>query len=228
MSRTLNVVRMQLVNRQTFIWIPLIILAGAFLVTLLIWAMLPPGAIKYSGGSQGPLWYFVAVGVMAFAYTFPFSQAMSVTRREYFLGTLLTAALTSGILSVIFVVGGSIELATDGWGINGMFFYIPWVWDQGAAAAGLSYFVLAMLLFILGMWCAILYKRFGTIVLVTVLVGIGVLLVGAMWLVGRLDAWGAVGEWISVNGVLGLTLVGVAVAAVLTVISYLTLRRTTP
>ncbi|KRB37049.1 hypothetical protein [Microbacterium sp. Root180] len=228
MSRTLNVVRMQLVNRQTFIWIPLIILGGAFLVTLLIWAMLPPGATKYSGGSQGPLWYFVAVGVMAFAYTFPFSQAMSVTRREYFLGTLLTAALTSGILAAIFVVGGLIELATDGWGINGLFFYLPWVWDQGAAVAGLSYFVLAMLLFILGMWCAILYKRFGTVVLVTLLVGIGVLLVGAMWLVGRLDAWGAVGEWIGVNGVLGITLCGVGVAAVLTVISYLTLRRTTP
>lgn len=228
MSRTLNVVRMQLVNRQTFIWIPLIILGGAFIVTLLIWAMLPPGATKYSGGSQGPLWYFVAVGVMAFAYTFPFSQAMSVTRREYFLGTLLTAALTSGILAVIFVVGGAIELATDGWGMNGWFFYLPWVWDQGAAVAGLSYFVLAMLLFVVGMWCAVLFKRFGTLVLVTILVGLGILLVGAMWLVGRLDAWAAVGQWIATNGLLGLTLCGIVVAVVLAGISYGTLRRTVP
>ncbi len=228
MSRTLNVVRMQLVNRQTFVWIPLIILGGAFLITLLIWAMLPPEANKYSGGSQGPLWYFVAVGVMAFAYTFPFSQAMSVTRREYFIGTLLTAAVTSGILTATFVVGGMIEVATDGWGINGWFFYLPWVWDQGPAVAGLSYFVLAMLLFVLGMWCAILYKRFGTVVLVTILVGLAVLLVGAMWLVGRLDAWGAVGQWIAVNGALGLTLWGVVVAAALAAISYLTLRRTAP
>ncbi len=228
MSRTLNVVRMQLVNRQTFIWIPLIILGGAFLVTMLIWAMLPPGATKYSGGSQGPLWYFVAVGVMAFAYTFPFSQAMSVTRREYFLGTLLTAALTSGILTAIFLVGGAIELATDGWGVNGWFFYLPWVWDQGTAVAGLGYFVLAMLLFVVGMWCAILYKRFGTVVLVTILVGLAVLLVGAMWLVGRLDAWGAVGHWLGTSGVLGLTACGAVVAAVLAAVSYLILRRTAP
>ncbi|GAB2848885.1 hypothetical protein ACFQ0P_06340 [Microbacterium insulae] len=228
MSRTLNVVRMQLVNRQTFIWVPLIILGGALIVSLMIWSMLPPGANKYSGGSQGPLWYFVAVGVMSFAYTFPFSQAMSVTRREYFLGTLLTAALTSGILAVIFVIGGAIELATDGWGMNGLFFYVPWVWEAGPAAAGLSYFVLAMLLFVLGMWCAILYKRFGTVVLVTILVGLGVLLVGVMWIIGRFNAWGAVGQWIAGNGALGLTLWATAVAAVLAVISYLTLRRTSP
>ena len=35
MSRTLNVVRMQLVNRQTYIWVPLLVLAGSFLLAFL-------------------------------------------------------------------------------------------------------------------------------------------------------------------------------------------------
>ncbi len=37
MNRTLSVVRMQLINKQTYIWIPLIILGGAFILTLAIW-----------------------------------------------------------------------------------------------------------------------------------------------------------------------------------------------
>ncbi len=33
MSRTLNVIRLQLINKQTFIWVPLIVLAGATLLS---------------------------------------------------------------------------------------------------------------------------------------------------------------------------------------------------
>ncbi len=89
----------------------------------------------YGGGQQAPIWYFGVVGIQALTLTFPFSQAMSVTRWEFYLGTLLTAALTSAILAVIAVVGGLIEQATDGWGINGWFFALPWVWAYGAASA---------------------------------------------------------------------------------------------
>ena len=92
MSRTLNVVRMQFVNRQTYIWVPLLVLVGAFVLSLMIFAMIPDDGVKVGGGSQAPLWYFLVVGVQSLTLTFPFSQAMSVTRREFYLGTLLTAA----------------------------------------------------------------------------------------------------------------------------------------
>lgn len=118
MSRTLNVVRMQLANRETFVWVPLLILGSAFAISMIIWGILSSAGVTvnmYGGGAQAPLWYFVAVGVQALTLTFPFSQALSVTRREFFVGTMLTAALTSAILAAIFVVGGLIELATGGW-----------------------------------------------------------------------------------------------------------------
>ena len=102
MNRTLSVVRMQLINKQTYIWIPLIILGGAFVLALAIYAMLAGSGVTgpfYGGGAQAPLWYFLVVGIQALTLTFPFSQAMSVTRREFYLGTLLTAALTSAILA---------------------------------------------------------------------------------------------------------------------------------
>lgn len=228
MSRTLNVVRLQLVNRMTFIWIPLIILFGSLAFTLIVFSMIPADGVKYGGGSQAPLWYFLAIGIQAMAYSFPFSQAMSVTRREFFVGTLLTAALTAGILASVFVLGGFLEQATAGYGMNGYFFYISWLWDAGWWAAWIGYFAIAMFMFVIGFWAATIYKRWGSIAVTLVLVGLGALLVAAGWLTGRLNAWGAVFEWFAVQGSLGLTLWGVLLTAVLAATSFLTLRRATP
>lgn len=231
MSRTVNVVRLQLVNRMTYVWIPLIILAGSLLIALAVYFTLYSSGLSgpfYGGGAQAPLWYFGIVGIQALTLTFPFSQAMSVTRREFYLGTLLTAALTSLILAAIFVVGGFVEMATDGWGVNGWFFRLDWIWEAGPAAAGLFYFSTAMMFFVIGFWAATIYKRFGSIGLTSVLVGLGVLFVIGLFIVGRLNAWASVFGWFAAQGALGLSLWGLVVIAVLAGISYLTLRRTIP
>ena len=133
MNRTVSVVRMQLINKQTYIWVPLLVLGGSFVITLAVYAILAGSGLDgpfYGGGAQAPLWYFAVVGIQALTLTFPFSQAMSVTRREFYLGTVLTAALTSAILAGIAVVGGLVEIATDGWGMNGWFFGLPWIWEK--------------------------------------------------------------------------------------------------
>ena len=163
--------------------------------------------------------------MQALTLTFPFSQAMSVTRREFYLGTLLTAALTSFVLAALFIVGGLIEQATGGWGLGGYMFYLPWVWSQGPVVAGLFFFGLAMLFFVVGFCAATVYKRWGNLVLTVVLVSLGFVLIGAMWLVGQLRAWGDLFAFfgsltpIAVTG--GMVLVGALLAA----LSYGMLRR---
>lgn len=231
MSRTLNVVRMQLVNRNTYIWVPLMVLGGSLLLTLAIYALISQAGVQgpiYGGGAQAPLWYFGVVGIQALTLTFPFSQAMSVTRREFYLGTLLTAALASALLALTFVIGGAIELATDGWGMNGYFFALPFLWEGGAWTAALGYFTVAMAFFTIGFWAATLYKRFGSLVLTTVLLGISAAMVGVLFFIGRADAWGEVFGWFAAQGAVGLSLWGLLVIAALGGISYLTLRRATP
>lgn len=228
MSRTLNVVRMQFVNKQTYIWVPLLVLVGSLVLSILIFWMIPFDGPKVGGGSQAPLWYFLWVGVQSLTMTFPFSQAMSVTRREFYLGTLLAAISTAAMLAVIFVIGGLIEQATNGYGINGYFFYLDWIWERGPLAAGFVYFVIALMFFLVGFWAATLFKRFGTLWLTVVLVGLGLVLVGFVFLVTRLEVWGEVFTWIAVQGALGLAAWGLAVGAALAAISYLTLRRATP
>lgn len=231
MIRTWNVVRMQLVNRQTYVWVPIIVLFGSLLVTLAIYGIISSAGVDtamYGGGAQAPLWYFAVVGAQALTFTLPFSQAMSVTRREFYVGTLLTAALTSLMLALVFVAGGLVEAATTGWGMDGYFFYLPWIWEAGPAAAGLFFFALAMLFFVIGFWGATIFKRWGTAVLTAVILAIALVLVALLWLVGRMDAWAEVGAWLASAGALGLTLWGLLLIAVLAGTSYLTLRRTVP
>jgi hypothetical protein len=153
---------------------------------------------------------------------------MSITRREFYLGTLLTAVLTSLILAAIFVVGGFVEAATNGWGVGGYFFRLDWVWDSGAAVAGLFYFMVALMFFVIGFWCATIYKRFGAFGLTILLVGLGVLFLVGLFIVGRMNAWGTVFGWFADQGSLGLSLWGLVVIVVLAAISYGTLRRTVP
>tara|TARA_R110002020_G_scaffold14731_4_gene52332 strand:- start:10494 stop:11180 length:687 start_codon:yes stop_codon:yes gene_type:complete len=228
MSRTLNVVRMQLINRNTYIWIPLLVLAGAFVLSLAVYALIPGNEPKVGGAAQAPLWYFLVVGTQALTLTFPFSQAMSVTRREFFLGTYLTAAITAGILSIVFVIGGLIEQATDGWGMNGWMFYSDEIWQGGPLAALAFYFLLAMTFFSVGFWSATIYKRFGAFWLTATLVAIGVILVVAMWLIGRTDSWGAVFAWFAGQTSLSLALWSILVIAVLAGTSFIPLRRAVP
>ncbi|MFB7891855.1 hypothetical protein ACFC1I_06625 [Microbacterium sp. NPDC056044] len=231
MSRTLNVVRLQLINRQTYIWLPLIILGGSLAIALAIYGILAGSGLPgpfYGGGAQAPLWYFLIVGVYALTLSFPFSQAMSITRREFYLGTLLTAGLTSLILAAIFVVGGLFEEATGGWWINGWFFRLDWIWASGPAGAGLFYFAVASLFFVVGFWTATIYKRWGSLGLTIALVGVGLLLVAVLFVVGLGNAWVAFFTWLAELGPVGVALWSLVLIAVLAGFSYLTLRRTIP
>ena len=65
MRRVLNVIRLQMINKQTFIWTPLIILGSAAVMSILIYAMIPGDGPFYGGGGQAPLWYFFAIGMSA-------------------------------------------------------------------------------------------------------------------------------------------------------------------
>lgn len=231
MNRILKVVRMQLTNKQTFVWVPLIVLGGAFALSLAVYGILfSAGATGtfYGGGAQAPLWYFAVIGAQALTMTFPFSQAMSVTRREFFLGTMLTAVLTAAMLAVIFVIGGLIETATRGWWFNGYFFAVGVGWEPGPVLAGVFYFAIAMLFFVSGFWGATIFKRFGTLWLIVTLVAVAAVVVLGLFVVTRMDAWPSVIDWVASIGLGGITLLIAGIAAVLAAIAFPTLRRATP
>ncbi|MFB8188934.1 hypothetical protein ACFC14_06380 [Microbacterium sp. NPDC055988] len=228
MRRTFNVIRLQLINKGTFIWYPLMILGAAVVISVIIYAMIPGDGPKYGGGGQAPLWYFFAIGMSAMTLTFPFSQAMSITRREFFLGTLLTAILGSALMGILFLIGGGIEVATNGYGVHGYLFYLPWLWDAGPLGAFVVYFTLALFFFVIGFTGATIYKSWGQLVLLIVSIGLALVLVALVFLATRLELWGHVGAAINDLGALGLALWMLLLTAVFTGVSFLAFRRTIP
>lgn len=228
MTRILNVARMQWINRATFVTTPLIVLGGAFLISLLIYAAVPSEGPIYGGGAQAPLWYFLAVGIQSLTLTFPFSQAMSTTRRDFFFGSVLAAGATALPLSVVFVVGGLVEKATGGWWMNGWIFHLPWMWSDGILGAWLLYFALPMLFFMVGFAVATVYKRFGMVALTTSLVGLGVAVVLGVALITWLEAWRQVWRWIAGTTVLGLGGYLLLGTVALGALSLLMIRRAVP
>lgn len=231
MNRYLNVMRMQLINRLTYVWIPMLVMGGSFLISLAIFAILAFSGIDrvvIGGGLQAPLWYFLVVGVQSLTLAFPFSQAMSVTRREFFIGTLLTAAASAAIQALVVVVGGLLEQATDGFGTGGYFFALPWVWEAGPVGAGIVYFSAAMLMFAIGFASATVFKRFGSLGLTTVLLGFGVLVVLIVWAITASQSWPNVWAGLIALGAIGLAGWGLLGATALAASSFATLRRAVP
>lgn len=224
-SRILNVVRLQFVNRYTFLWIPLLIIVSAVLISLAIYWMVAADSPMYGGGGQAPLWYYLVAGVQAMSLTFPFSQAMSLTRREFFLGTVLAAAISAVALATFYVILGFVEQATNGYGINGYIVYLPWLWESGWAGTGAVVAALTMFFFLTGFWFATIYRRAGTIAVTLVTIGLAVVLLAVIFVITRMEAWSSVLEVFMTMGPLGLAGILGGLSVVAAIASWITLRR---
>ncbi len=228
MNGVVRVVRVQLVNKQTFVWMPLIVLAGVTLLSMLVFALIPTDGPKYSGAGQAPLWYMLAVGAMALTRTFPFSQALSITRRDYLVGTMTTAALTSAGLATAVVIGGQIERATGGWGMNGWLFGFEPLMSQGPLVAWLTLFVIGLLFFSTGVLSATLYKRVGALWLTVIWVVGSAVVIGVAVMMFTVDGVLPAVLWLQALPLLGWAGIAALALAAQTGVTYGVLRRTQP
>lgn len=230
MERVIKVARMQLINKWVFIGLPLLILGCAFVFSLAIfWIVRENGGegTMYGGGAQAPMWYFLALGIQALTLTFPFSQAMSVSRRSFYLGTVLLFGVCVLALSVFYYLMGLLEKATGGWWMDARFFALEWVADNNGAVQIGFYFVLMVLLFMVGFLIATIYMRWRTTGLLVFFIALGVLLLGVIALLTFNQLWGNFWTWALTWTAAGVTLWGGVVAVVMAGGSYLTLRKAT-
>ncbi|BCW59332.1 hypothetical protein J2790_001055 [Paenarthrobacter nicotinovorans] len=228
MSRTMAVARMQLINKWTYIGWPLTILAASFLMSLAIFALIPVTEGKNGGGSQAPLWYFLVLGIQSMTLVFPFSQGLSISRKAFYLGTLGLFSLIAVGMTVLYMLGGVIEKATNGWGVYGYFFNIPWVTDGPWYSTAAFFFVVMMFMFIIGFWFATVFKRWGTTGTLISTLGTGLLLIGVAALSTLLQWWGAIGAWFAQQSPLSISGWAALLCVVLAAGSYTTLRKATP
>ncbi|KUM41777.1 hypothetical protein [Arthrobacter sp. EpRS71] len=228
MSRTMAVARMQLINKWTYLGWPLTILAASFLMSLAIFALIPVNEGKYGGGSQAPMWYFMVLGIQSMTLVFPFSQGLSISRRAFYLGTLGLFSLIALGMTGIYLLGGVIEGATNGWGVNGYFFKIPWVTDGPWYSTAAFFFIVMMFMFIIGFWFATIFKRWGSNGTLVSTLGTAVILIGLAALTTLLEWWGHVGNWMGQQTPLSISGWAALLCVALAAGSYTTLRRATP
>ena len=229
MNRALGVAKMQLINKWTFLGIPAVIIASSFLLSLVIFALIPNTVgNKYSGAGQAVMWYFFGLGIQSLTLSFPFAQGLSVSRRNFFLGTVGLFTVLAAAISALYVVLGWVEQATNGWGLQGQLFALDWVADRSWFIQWFFYFVLMMFLFLLGFWAATVYKRWQATGTLIMCLSLAVLLVGAIALITLQGWWPAVGAWMVSLTPLSLGALALVFVLALGFAAYGTLRRATP
>jgi hypothetical protein len=231
MNRTLVAARLHAVHALIALGIPWVVVGSSFAINLVVWAALPADS-RDEGGTGGIISLYVTVAIVflqAVTQLFPMALGLSLSRRTFYLGTLLAAAVQSLAYGVLLTVLTLVENGTGGWGL-GLSFWAPGPVDVGNPALQVLVFAAPMFLAASsGVGLGVVLKRWGQIGMWTL--GIVLLLAGgaAVALITWGGGWSAVGSFFVDTSIVALLLVGPALLALVVAgVSFLGLRRAVP
>lgn len=227
--------RLQFVVRSSLIWVPLMVFVGAWVIAIGIgyWIhALADGAPEpvYTGASQAALWTLAFMGAYTASHTFPFSMALSYSRRVFVLGVFLAFGAVSLAFGAAFVLGAGLERVTDGFGVDIYVFDLPYFTqgEGGMIAAGAFAAVLCLFLMMFGFFWSILYRRVTMPVLWVVILGAAVAVLGGAMLITQFEGWAAVWRWITEQTALSLAGWFLVPVLGITALNYAVIRKATP
>lgn len=223
-----KVARYQLVDPVHYVLLPTGVTAFAFLVNLAIFTMVPtPEAGSFTGGLITLYIFLFVLGTLSVTRCLPFGLTLGLSRRTYYLGTILLMLGLGALYSLGITALQAVERVTGGWGVAMHFFRIPWILDGSWYLSWLTSFVMLVLAFVYGMWFGLVYQRWDVIGLLTFIAAQVTVLLGAALLVTWAQAWPGVGDFLTTLSVLGLTGVLAAIATALALGGFTTIRRVT-
>lgn len=236
MNRIGNVVRLHFVNKSTLVVVPWIVMGAVFVFSLAIWLIVSiasDGVANeegnlYSGASSWMFIYMLVVAVQAVNLTFPYALGMSVTRREYALGTGATFVLVSAGYSAVLTILSFAEEWTGGWGLGGHFFAIPYVTTGEWWERWFVFFAIFVFFFFVGWVAAATFVRWKAFGLLALGLGVAVVLIGVVALLTLTGSWPAVGAWLAASGAAGVAAWALLPTAAAAAGGYLLLRGATP
>ena len=234
-SRVRAVVRLILIDRYSFLWIPIIIASSAFVLTLAIWLIVLKASNGqasnassgvYLGGAQAAFWYLLAMSIQTVNRAFPLSMGLSVSRREFHAGFSVVLVLISLAVATSYTAFSLIEQATNGWGIGMLFFNTlgvrPWY------ETFLVYFALIFFLMTVPSIFAAVYMRWKNVGVLVAFAILAILLVGSIALITSANAWPAIGAWFVAQGATGVAAWSLVPSVLAIGGLSLVLRRATP
>jgi hypothetical protein len=241
LGRLIRVVKLHLVNPRNTVVMPALILGAIFVLSYAIWLLVQVNlsrtdaadasdGIQYSGASSWIFFYMLVVAVQAMNLTFPLALGYGSTRRDFYVGSVLTFVLLSVGWAVALTILSALESLTNGWGVGlRMFTAIYFGGGETEIWQRLVIFFCVMLFFFFtGAAFASVYVRWKATGLTLSLILMAAVLVGLIALFTYTDGWDAVGEFFSDAQAIGVALWLLVPAAVFGVVGYLVLRRATP
>lgn len=236
LRRIVHAARLHVANPWGTLILPWLIYGGIFALTWIIWRMvanaagngLEENAFTYNGGGFWVLFYMLVVAVQAMNLTFRFALGLSLTRREYYLGTAGYFVALAIMYSTGVTLAAVIERATDGWGVNGAFFVPFYAQDASFGEIWMTWFGLFLLFFFLGAAVATVYVRWGSNGLIVFFAALALFLIAIIWSIVNFGMATDVGRWLAGLSLAEWTALAVVVSAINGVIGYALLRRATP
>lgn len=242
-ARIPSAFRLQFVVKSTFITAPLMVffVAWAIAVGIGFWihyvadrgeagsAAVAADPI-YTGASQAVVWTLGFMAAYAASHTFPFSMALSYSRRVFVIGAFLAFAAVASAFGVAYGLVAALERVTDGYGIHAYHFDLPFLTQGtgGIFSAGLMTAVLCLCVMMFGFFWSILFRRVSITMMWVVALGLVAVLLAIVMIITQNQWWGEVGQWVTQQNALTLSGWLLLPAVGLTLINYLVIRKATP
>ena len=239
-NRVLAVLRLHFVNIPTiFLW-PLAILVTIWLVNLAIWWLVDINVsaptdlaeardgFGWTGAATFIFVYMMVVAIQAMSLTFPFALGYGVTRRDFYLGSVVAFVLMSLVWTVVLTAFAVLEENSGGWGLGGRMFtgylFGAGEWYQRSFV----YLVGMLFFFFVGSAIATVWLRWKASGVTVFFIILTVLLVALAALVTVTRTWPAVGDWFATTGYYGVVAWSLIPAVIAAVAGYFILQRSTP
>jgi hypothetical protein len=147
-------------NKLNWLVVPWLILGCSFLVNVII-----AGAVNdepiYTGGVASVYIYMLIMGLLTLNHTYSFALGFSMRRKDYFLGTLITALLSSSLTTIFLSLLSFMENYLNGWGVELYFFHLPYLNDGNIFIQSWVIFMILIHFYYLGFVITSVYRRFG-------------------------------------------------------------------
>lgn len=240
-SRILGVVRLHLVDGWSYVFVPWLVTGAALIISIVISLIIaratdgaavgPDGftdGAQYSGAGQAMFWYLGVIAIQTINLALPFALGLSVTRREFLLGTGAIFVSISVINSALYTLLGGVEELTGGWWVGTRMFTSLTLHEVEPLGRFVFYVCLHLVVFTFGAAMASVFFRWKAMGTTISIIGLAFVIVGAAALLTFTDSWPVVGDWYLGTGTVGLALWTLPITALCSLATWALLSRATP
>ncbi|MCH8560076.1 MULTISPECIES: hypothetical protein [unclassified Nesterenkonia] len=232
-ARVPSAFKLQFTVPSQMIWVPLsvFLLSWAVAIGIGLWLrhVSGDGPTINTGASQATIWCLAFIAAYSASHTFPFSMALSYSRRVFVLGAFLAFATVSAGFGALFSIAILLERATGGFWAESYTFDIPAVTQNaGVLGAGILAGAVCLWAMMFGFFWSILYRRVSLAMLWIIALGLVALLAVTIMVVAQNQWWPHVGDWLAVQSSYSFAGWVLLLTLVLTAVNYLVIRRAVP